>query len=133
MARIVERRSNPRNSVSALVCVRLAESGLARMERRCPVSNLSSNSLYLLVDGFTLRQPMRLALSFVTDPDSSAVNREYLVEVVRQQPFFPGYSGVAAKLLENVRWRLHDGILMPETGLFGRSPLVTPAHIDIRA
>lgn len=133
MLTVIERRSSPRNMVSGLVEVRPAETGLARIEKPCALSNASSDSLYFFIESYIVRQRMRLTLTFPNVFDPSAIHREYAVEVVRQESVLRGRCGVAAKLLENIQLRLRDGLLVPETGFSSYWPLVTPAHIDVYA
>ncbi len=133
MTGIIERRSSPRNGVPAIVQVRIMEAGLTRMPKVCALGNSSSDSIYFfLMERLIIRQSMQLIVSFPNVIDPWAVHHECPAEVVRHD-WLPGRFGVAAKILDNTRLRLQDGLIVPETGFWSRWPLVCATQLNVYA
>jgi hypothetical protein len=113
--------------------VRTVEAGLTRIRKVCALRNSSSDSIYFfLMERLIIRQSMQLIVSFPKVIDPSAVPYEWPVEILRHDSL-PGRFGVAAKLLHNLRLRLRDGLIVPETGFWSRWPLVSAAQLNAYA
>ena len=133
MTGIIERRSSPRNAISGTVQVRTVQAGLTRIQKVCALRNSSSDSIYFfLMERLIIRRSLQLIVSFPKVVDPSAVPYEWPVEVVRHDSL-PGRFGVAAKLPHNIRLRLEDGLIVPETGFWSRWPLLSAAQLNVYA
>jgi hypothetical protein len=132
MIEAIQRRTSSRNDVSGLIRVR--PSGLVGLETVCATENFSSDGIYFVAKSDMLRQRTHLLISFPHNADSPAAYREWLVEVVRMASRPGGRLGVAARLLNGIRLRLCDGLIVPEIG-YGRYswPHIASEHINVYA
>ena len=144
MSEWIQRRNSPRNPVSSLVRVRRPEWALAN-PKILTAENVSTQGIYLVAESYTIRQRVKLFLSFPTNPvtntamnvvpnlDLQAIDREYLAEVVRVDSLPKGRLGVAARLLHNIQLRLRDGLIVPDAGFWMSWPHMAPQAIDFYA
>ncbi|HWF38628.1 MAG TPA: hypothetical protein VG322_08920 [Candidatus Acidoferrales bacterium] len=133
MITAIERRSSPRNQVLAPVQVLPAESSRGAIEIVGGLSNFSLNSLYFFMERYTLRKRSQLVVRLANQLEVSSLSREFMVEVVREEPLQCGRLGVAARLLHNIQLKLRDGLLLPETGIWSQFPLISPVSLNVYA
>ena len=75
---------------------------------------------------------MQLLLRFPYHVHPTVKDREYLVEVMRISSLVQGRCGVGARLVLRIPVRLHDGLLVPETGLsIHTGPHAASQRIDL--
>ena len=133
MITAIERRSSPRNQILAPVQVLPAEGSRGVVEIVGGLSNFSLNSLYFFMERYTLRKRAQLVVRLANQFDLSIPRREFMVEVVREEPLQCGRLGVAARLLHNMQLKLRDGLLLPETGVWSQFPLIAPVSLNVYA
>jgi hypothetical protein len=129
----IERRSSPRNLVLAPLHVRPVEVNSGKVEIVGGLSNVSLNSLYFSMERLPIRKRSQLVITLPNQFDRSAIQREFMVEVVREESLERGRFGIAAKLLHNIQLRLRDGLLLPETGIWSQFPLIAPVSLNVYA
>ncbi len=133
MITAIERRRSPRNRILAPVQVLPAGSSRGEIEIVGGLSNFSLNSLYFFMERYALRKRSQLVVRLANQLEVSSLGREFMVEVVREEPLQGGRLGVAARLLNNIQLKLRDGLLFPETGVWSQFPLIAPVSLNVYA
>jgi hypothetical protein len=131
--RPIQRREGHRDQLSCLVRVRESNPAPVGIERVCPTENISSGGIYFITETYALRKRTQLFLSFPRTLGTLATPNGFQAEVVRVDSLMRGRCGVAAKLLDNIRLRLRDGLIVPEAGFWKEWPSVTPEFISLYA
>ena len=135
MITAIERRSSPRTQIEVLAPLRVwpAQLSSGPIEILGGLTNFSPNSLYFSMERFSIRKSTQLVLRLANQFGSSAVQREFMVEVVREEALERGRFGIAAKLLHNIQLKLRDGLLLPESGNWSQFPLIAPVSLNVYA
>jgi hypothetical protein len=129
----IQRRDSPRDPLSCLVRVRESDPAPAGIERAYSTENISSGGIYFVTETYAFRKRTQLFLSFPRGLGTLATLNGFRAEVVRVDSLLRGRCGVAAKLLDNIRLRLRDGLIVPEGGFWKHWPPVTPEYISLYA
>jgi PilZ domain-containing protein len=129
----IQRRSGPRDQLCCLIRVRPSDPSPAAIERMAATENVSSHGIYFVTEGYTFQKRTQLLVGFAQTLDRSAAPSVFQAEVVRLDSLRRGRYGVAAILLENIRFRLRQGLIVPETGFWKQWPPVAPGHINLYA
>ena len=133
MITAIERRRSPRNQILARMQILPVESSRGEIEIVGGLSNFSLNSLYFFMERYALRKRSKLVVRLANQLEVSSLSREFMVEVVREEPLQGGRLGVAARLLNNIQLKLRDGLLLPETGVWSQFPLIAPVSLNVYA
>jgi hypothetical protein len=129
----IQRRDSPRDQISCLVRVRESDPDPAGIEHVYPAENISSGGIYFVTETYAFRRRTQLFLSFPRSLGTLATLNGFQAEVVRVDSLMRGRCGVAARLLDNIRLRLRDGLIVPEAGFWKQWPPVAPEHISLYA